>query len=76
VSPRFLTPLEGLWIGLCHTLVLTGDCLWDQGWGAYLLLSVFISPLWADPTTQAPLPWEGPVTPSAPRQKGKQEKLF
>lgn len=73
MSPRFLAPLEGLWVGLCHTLILTGGCLWDQGLGAYLLLSVFISPLSVDPTTQAPLSWEGLVTPPAARQKGKQE---
>lgn len=70
--PRFLTPLEGLRIGLSHTLVLTGNCLWEQGLGAYLLLSVFIS-LCADPTSQALLSWEDcyPTSSEAEEETGK-----
>lgn len=43
MSPRLLTPLEGLWIELCHTVVLTGDCLWAQVLGAYLLLYLHLT---------------------------------
>lgn len=44
--PRFLTPLERIQIGSCRThILLTGNCLWNRGLGAYLLLSIFISPL-------------------------------
>lgn len=43
---RLLTPLERIQIGPCHThILLTGNCLWNRGLGAYLLLSIFISPL-------------------------------
>uniref|UniRef100_A0A2K6PM65 Uncharacterized protein n=1 Tax=Rhinopithecus roxellana TaxID=61622 RepID=A0A2K6PM65_RHIRO len=61
--PRFLMPSEGLRSGVCHAFLLTNNCHWDQGLGAYIFLRVFISLTCVDLITLTLPSWKGPVTP-------------
>uniref|UniRef100_A0A2K5Z9L7 Uncharacterized protein n=1 Tax=Mandrillus leucophaeus TaxID=9568 RepID=A0A2K5Z9L7_MANLE len=63
ISPGFLMPSEGLRSGVCHTFLLTSNCHWDQGLGAYIFLRVFISLTCVDLITLTLPSWKGPVTP-------------
>uniref|UniRef100_A0A2I3GSE3 Uncharacterized protein n=1 Tax=Nomascus leucogenys TaxID=61853 RepID=A0A2I3GSE3_NOMLE len=63
ISPRFLMPSEGLRSGVCHTFLLTSNCHWGRGLGAYIFPRVFISLTYVDLITLTLPSWKGPVTP-------------